>query len=49
MSFNGLFEKWATKSSFKWSVLIEDKGECKFSTGINFRTFIVFSLHKRLA
>ena len=35
MSFNRLFEKSPTKSSFKWSVLIMDKGECRRSTRIN--------------
>ena len=49
MSFNRLFEKSPTKSSFKWSVLIMDKGECRRSTRINFGTFIAFDLHKRLA
>ena len=49
MSFNRLFEKSPTESSFKWSVLIMDKGECRRSTRINFETFIVFHLHKRLA
>ena len=49
MSFNRLFEKSPTKSSFKWSVLIMDKGECRHSTRINFGTFIGFDLHKRLA
>ena len=47
MSFNGLFQKSPTKSSFKWSVPIMDKRECRSSTGINFGTFIVFDLHKR--
>ena len=42
MSFNRLFEKLPTKSSFKLSVLIMGKGECRRSTRINFRTFIVF-------
>ena len=49
MSFNRLFEKSPTKSSFKWSVLIMDKGECRRSTRINFGTFIAFDLHKQLA
>ena len=49
MSFNKLFEKSSKKSSFKWSVLIADKGERRRSTRINFGTFIVFDLHKRLA
>ena len=43
------FEKSPAKSSFKLSVLILDKGECRRSTGINFGTFIVFDLYKRLA
>ena len=38
MSFNRLFEKSPTKSSFKWSVLIVDKGECMNSKAINFGT-----------
>ena len=41
MSFNRLFEKSPTKNSFKWSVLIVDKGECRRSTGMNFGTFTV--------
>ena len=41
MSFNRLFEKLPTKNSFKWSVLIVDKGECRRSTGMNFGTFTV--------
>ena len=45
-SFNRLYEKLPTKSSFKWSVLIMDKGECRPSTGINFGTFSIFD--KRL-
>ena len=49
MSFNRLFQKSPTKSSFKWSLLIVDKGEWRRSAGINFGTFIVFDLHKRLA
>ena len=49
MSFNRLLEKSPAKSSFKLSILILDKGECRRSTGINFGTFIVFDLHKRLA
>ena len=49
MSFNRLLEKSPAKSSFKLSVLIMDKGECRRSTGINFGAFIVFDLHKRLA
>ena len=36
MSFNRLFEKLPTKSSFKWSILIVDKGEYRRSTGISF-------------
>ena len=44
-----LFEKSSTKSSFKWSVLIMDKGECRRSTEIDGGTFIVFDLHKRIA
>ena len=48
MHFNGLFEKSPTKSSFKWSVLIMNKGECKHSTGKILGKFIVFELHKRL-
>ena len=48
MSFNRLFEKSPAKSSFKWSVLILDKGECRRSTGINFGTFIVFDLQSNL-
>ena len=47
--FNRLFEKSPTKISFKWSVLIMDKGECWCCAAINFGTFIVFGLHKRLA
>ena len=47
MSFNRLFEKPPTKSSFKWSVLIMDKGECTRSAGINFGTFIALYLYKR--
>ena len=46
MSFNRLFERSPRKSSFKWSVIIMDKGECRRSTRINFETFIVFDLHK---
>ena len=49
LSFNIRFEKSTTESSFKWSVLIVDKGEGRRSTGINFGTFIVFDLHKQLA
>ena len=49
MSFNRSFEKMPAKSSFNWPVFIMDKRECRRSTGINFRTFVVFDLHKRLA
>ena len=49
MSFNRLLEKSPTKGSFQWLVLIMGKDECSRSTGINFETFIVFHLHKRLA
>ena len=49
MSFNRRFEKMPAKSSFNWPVLIMDKRECRRSIGINFRTFVVFDLHKRLA
>ena len=35
-------------SSFKWSVHIMDKGEIRHSAVINFGTFIVCGLHKRL-
>ena len=44
---NGIFEKSPTEISFKWSVLIMGKGECRRSTRINFG--MVFDLHKRLA
>ena len=40
MHFNGLFEKSPTKSRFKWSVLIMDKGECKHSTGKTLGTLL---------
>ena len=33
MSFNRLFKKTPTKSSFKWSFLIVDKGECRLPQG----------------
>ena len=49
LCLNRLFEKSPTKSSFKWSDLIMNKGECRPSTGINFGTFAVFDLHKQLA
>ena len=49
MSFNRLFKELSRKCSFKWSFLIMDKGGCRRSAGINFETFIVFDLHKRLA
>ena len=49
LSFNKIFEKSPAKSSFKWSVLTLDKDEYRRFTGINFGTFIVFDLHKRLA
>ena len=49
MSFSRLFGKSPTKSSFKWSVVIMDKGDCRPSTGINFGTFFVSDLHKQLA
>ena len=42
MPFRRLFEKSPTKSSFKWSVLIVDKGKCRRSTGINFGTLLFF-------
>ena len=42
-------DKRQAAMSFKWSVLIVDKGECKHSTGINFGAFIIFDVHKRLA
>ena len=35
-------------SSFKWSVHIMDKGKIRHSAVINFGTFIVCGLHKRL-
>ena len=49
LSFNGLFEKSPTRGSLKWSALSMEKSECKRSTRFNFRTYIVFDLHKRLA
>ena len=49
MSFNRLSEKSSTKGSFKWSVLIVEKGECSRPTGTNFENFITFVFHKRLA
>ena len=45
MYFNKRFEKSPTESSFKWSILIMDKGECRRSARINFGNFIVFDLH----
>ena len=49
LCLNRLFGKSPAKSSFKWSVVIVDKGECRRSTGIKFGIFVVFDLHKRLA
>ena len=60
MSFYGGFEKMSIKSGFKWSFQMSIKsgfkwsfpimniGKCRRSTGINFRTLIVFDLHERL-
>ena len=38
-----------TESGFKWTVLIMNKCECRLSKEIDFGTFIVFDIHKRLA
>lgn len=35
--------------SLKWSVLFMDKYECRCNTGINFKTFFDFDLHKQLS
>ena len=48
MSFYRGFEKLPIKSGFKWSFPIMNIGKCRRSTGINFRTLIVFDLHERL-
>ena len=45
----GFLKNRQQKSTFKWSVLIMDKGKCRHSTKINFATFVVFDLHKQLA
>ena len=47
--FNRPFEELPTQSSFKWSVLILGKAECRRSTVINFGAFVAFDLHKRIA
>ena len=44
MSFNRL----SRKSSFKWSFLIMEKGECRCPAGTSFCTSVVFDLHKPL-